>query len=294
MTQGQFGFHPNAYFMPPIKKIIRDVIDLHAAVHADQRRRDAHGEGASATSGTSGKARLKALLHGATDGNKRVRALDGVDKEARRQAILDAAERLFTERHDLANVADVAEAAGLAKGTVYLYFQTKEEIYLALHARHVEHFFSTLIERLSRSAPFQYAEMHALVKAHLLDVPAYMPLGACCMGFAENAVPLNAAMQFQMQMTTWLVTAGAGLERHFPKLAPSEGVRLLKHSYALMIGLYSLRGEKSATDPKCPQLPGMGTYQEEASLALTRYWAQVTGIPESTLTTQTTHTTPTL
>jgi len=201
--------------MPPIKKIIRDVIDLHAAVHADQRRRDADG--------TSGKARLKALLHGSIDGNKRVRALDGVDKEARRQAILDAAERLFTERHDLANVADVAEAAGLAKGTVYLYFQTKEEIYFALHARQVEHFFSTLIEQLNRNAPFLYAEMHALAKAHLLDAPTYMPLGACCMGFAENAVPLTAAMQFQMQMTTWLVTAGAGLERHFPKLAPSEG-----------------------------------------------------------------------
>lgn len=307
--------------MPPIKKIIRKVIDLHAAVHADHHRRrdaqqvqhvqhvqhardaqhasDASGDDASASHEASGKARIKALLHGSIDGSKRVRALDGVDKEARRQAILDAAERLFTERHDLANVADVAEAAGLAKGTVYLYFETKEEIYLALHARHVEHFFSTLIERLSNNAPFFYAEMHALAKAHLLDAPSYMPLGACCMGFAANAVPLAAAMQFQMQMTTWLVTAGAGLERHFPKLAPTEGVRLLKHSYALMIGLYSLRGEKSATDPKCPQLPGMGTYQEEASLALTRYWAQVTGISEATLTTQTTqtpqtpHTTPT-
>ncbi len=266
--------------MPPIKKIIRDVIDLHAAVHADHRRREADG--------TSGKARLKALLRGSTEGSRRVRALDGEHKEARRQAILDAAERLFTDRHDLANVADVAEAAGLAKGTVYLYFQTKEEIYLALHARHVEHFFITLIERLNGSEPFFFDQMHSLAKEHLLEAPTYMPLGACCIGFAANAVPLAAAMQFQMQMSTWLVTAGYGLERHFPKLTPGEGVRLLKHSYALMIGLYSLRGEKSATDPKCPQLPGMGTYQEEASLALTRYWAHVTGIPEQTLNTQTT------
>ena len=270
--------------MPPIKKIIRDVIDLHAAVHADQRRRDADG--------TSGKARLKALLRASSDGSKRVRALDGEDKEARRQAILDAAQRLFAERHRLANVADVAEAAGLAKGTVYLYFQSKEEIYLSLHARNVENFFSTLIARLNSTAPFFFAELHALAKAHLLDAPTYMPLGACCMGFSANALPMAAAMQFQMQMTTWLVTAGAGLERHFPKLAPSEGVRLLKHSYALMIGLYSLRSEKGVADPKCPQLPGIGSYQDEASLALTRYWAHVTGVPEQTLTTSKTHTPP--
>lgn len=264
--------------MPPIKKIIRDVLDLHAAAHADYRRRDADG--------TSGKARLKALLHGSGDGSKRVRALDGEDKEARRQAILDAAERLFNERQDLANVADVAETAGLAKGTVYLYFQSKEEIYLALHARHVEHFFSTLIERLNDSKPFLFDEMHSLAKEHLLDAPTYMPLGACCIGFAADAVPLNAAMQFQTQMTAWLTTAGAGLERHFKRLAPGDGVRLLQHSYALMIGLYSLMRGGNSSDAKCPVLPGMGTYKDEASLALTRYWAHVTGSADATLTTK--------
>lgn len=221
-------------------------------------------------------------------GKSRVRALDVDDKEARRQAILDAAERLFGERHELANVADVAEAAGLAKGTVYLYFQTKEEMYLALHLRHVEHFFTTLIARLGSAQPFRFNEMMTLADEHLLSAPTYMPLGACCIGFAGDAVPLEAALQFQTRMTQWLMAAGEGLERHFTKLAPGEGVRLLKHSYAMMIGLYSLLRTENNNDPKCPRLPGMGTYQEEASLALTRYWAHVAGIPDTTIATVTT------
>ncbi len=275
--------------MPPIKKIILDAIEAHHARHATEGPQRA---------GRAVKNSLKSMIKSAhelhhaqrsPDASKRVRALDGDDKEARRQTILDAAERLFAEHHELANVADVATSAGLAKGTVYLYFQTKEEIYLALHMRHVEHFFTTLIARMNSGQPFLFPEMIALAGEHLLNAPTYMPLGAVCMGFGGDAVPLEAAKNFQMNMTTWLLTAGEGLERHFTKLAPGEGVRLLKHSYAMMIGLYGLMRGELSKDPKCPILPGMGTYQEEASLALTRYWAHVAGIADTTDTTQIRH-----
>jgi len=282
--------------MPPIKKITLDAIEAHHARHATEAQQ--HARRAVKSSIKSMVKSADDLHHAhrspdaskrASESNKRVRALDGDDKEARRQTILDAAERLFAERHDLANVADVAESAGLAKGTVYLYFQTKEEIYLALHLRHVEHFFTTLIARMNSGQPFLFPEMIALAGEHLLNAPTYMPLGAVCMGFGGDAVPLDAAKNFQANMTHWLLTAGEGLERHFTKLAPGEGVRLLKHSYAMMIGLYGLMRGEQTHDPKCPILPGMGTYQEEASLALTRYWAHVAGIPDTTDTTQIEH-----
>ncbi len=275
--------------MPPIKKILLDAIDAHHARHATEAQQVARRAEKSSIKSMIKSAQDLHHAHRSADASKRVRALDGDDKEARRQTILDAAERLFTDRHDLANVADVAAAAGLAKGTVYLYFQTKEEVYLALHLRQVEHFFTTLISRMTTGSPFLFPEMMGLAEEHLLNAPTYMPLGAVCIGFSGNAVPIEAAKDFQVNMTHWLLTAGVGLERHFTKLAPGEGVRLLKHSYAMMIGLYSLmRGEQS-NDPKCPMLPGMGTYQEEASLALTRYWAHVAGIPDTTDTTQIEH-----
>lgn len=51
----------------------------------------------------------------------------------RRQDILEAAIRVFAERgYYTANVSDVAHAAGVAQGTIYLYFKSKEELLRAI------------------------------------------------------------------------------------------------------------------------------------------------------------------
>ena len=49
-------------------------------------------------------------------------------------------------------MADVADEAGLAKGTVYLYFPSKEELLLAVHERNIDGFFRALIARLASDA----------------------------------------------------------------------------------------------------------------------------------------------
>ncbi|HEV3451742.1 MAG TPA: TetR/AcrR family transcriptional regulator [Acidimicrobiia bacterium] len=66
--------------------------------------------------------------------------------EARRDELLDAAQRLFT-RHGLAqtSVADIAAEAGVAKGSVYRYFESKEALLSALKDR----FFERMMERVT-------------------------------------------------------------------------------------------------------------------------------------------------
>ena len=72
----------------------------------------------------------------------RQRAIQAEHKQERHDAILDAALRLLLRSPDrVVNVADVAREAGLAKGTVYLYFPGKEELLLALHERNMHAFF---------------------------------------------------------------------------------------------------------------------------------------------------------
>ena len=56
--------------------------------------------------------------------------------DERRQEILGAALRLFHDRgFDATTVQDIARAAGVAAGTVYLYFPSKEHVLLGLHDR---------------------------------------------------------------------------------------------------------------------------------------------------------------
>jgi len=55
------------------------------------------------------------------------------EKVARRAAILDAARHVFFSKGlPAATVDEIAQRAELSKGTLYLYFRTKEEIYISL------------------------------------------------------------------------------------------------------------------------------------------------------------------
>ena len=55
------------------------------------------------------------------------------EKQARQDAILEAAREVFFARGlDQTTIDDVAEQAEVSKGTIYLYFQSKEELYISV------------------------------------------------------------------------------------------------------------------------------------------------------------------
>src|SRR5260370_20196753 len=63
----------------------------------------------------------------------RERARKAEDKELRRRAIIDAARAVFAERGLTGfAMAEVAARAGVVKGTLYLYWPTREELLLAV------------------------------------------------------------------------------------------------------------------------------------------------------------------
>lgn len=169
------------------------------------------------------------------------RAMADADKEERRNAILDAAEALFLQHPErMASVAEVADTAGVAKGTVYLYFPSKEEMLLALHERHVSAFFAELMAVLEAPGTLDFDAVFAVPRKHILRGPSYLPLTSRCFGLMDREIPMARALEFKVSTGHLLAAAGAMLERHFPALAPGDGVALLCNSYGLMVGLWQL------------------------------------------------------
>lgn len=64
--------------------------------------------------------------------NQRARSAE--QKELRRQAVLEAAEAYFLDvGYEAFSMAQLARKAGVVKGTLYLYFKSREELFLTLY-----------------------------------------------------------------------------------------------------------------------------------------------------------------
>jgi AcrR family transcriptional regulator len=195
-------------------------------------------------------------------------------RETRKNLLLDAAVSLWLQHPErIPSVAEVAHEAGLAKGTVYLYFKSKEDLLLAVHERHVQVFFAALIARASDPRPMSFDDMMRLTNEHIISVSTFLPLATLVGGLLHKGVSAEAAEAYEHGVAEQLKTAGGLLIRHFPLPDAVSGVRLLMRSYALILGLWQLVGSK---EPMCTSeevvamlLPD---YRSELDAALRALW----------------------
>jgi AcrR family transcriptional regulator len=83
------------------------------------------------------------------------------EKEQRREDILDAAQRVFFQKGlAAATMDDIAETAELSKGTLYLYYKSKEDLYLTVMMRGMQ----LLYDVFSEVADGAYAPARMLTR----------------------------------------------------------------------------------------------------------------------------------
>jgi AcrR family transcriptional regulator len=172
----------------------------------------------------------------------RARATREEERLERRNEILAAAEKLFSERPDgLASMDELAAAAGVAKGTLYLYFPSKEEVLVELHERYMNEFFDRLHAALEAQAAFTIDDLLELTRSEILEHPVRLSLASLVVGLTERSIPAESALRFKMALGKRLLDTGEALGKAFG-IEPENCTRLLNVSYGLVLGLWQLKG----------------------------------------------------
>lgn len=161
------------------------------------------------------------------------------DKEARRRQLLEAALGLYeATSYDEVKMADVAERAGLAKGTVFLYFPTKEALFLALLEELLFAWFERLEEVLQQAeGRWTGARLAQAVADSLEGQESLTRLLARLQTVLEQNVEVEQVRAFKERLLVAVGRAGALVEQRLPFLEPGEGGRFLLHVHALVTGL---------------------------------------------------------
>lgn len=175
----------------------------------------------------------------------RSRAVSPTQKESRRAAILRAAADLFQNApYDQILMQQIADRAGLAKGTLFLYFDSKEHLFLALTVETLQRWLTDLCADLRAAAPpLMTLAFTRVVERSLRRQPAAggQPLLLRLLSLhphrlAEALTP-NTVNDLTDPLRSSIDTAAELIEHSLPYLQPGQGEMIVRRTLAFLIGL---------------------------------------------------------
>lgn len=169
------------------------------------------------------------------------RARGPLAKAARRAQLLAAAARRFDQvGFEATTMAEVAAAAGVSKGATYLYFPSKESLFLRLLLIDLSDWSAEAIEKLDRTRSRSSRGVARVLAGSLAARPRLPALLTLLAPVLEARSDAESVVEFERKLLERLGPLAARLEERLPDLRPGEGIRLLLRLRALAIGLAPL------------------------------------------------------
>ena len=168
----------------------------------------------------------------------RLRATSKEERRAKRSRILAAARDLF-ENWSFQDISmqRIAGTSGSAKGTVYLYFATKEELFLALFDLAVEKWIEGLLAHFNESAEvLPSAEIAGLVASTLTAQPTLIRLFTLRNRCLNGDIRPEAAAAHKNNHRQLISRLAAALDRR-TALSPEQATRWLLRTEVILTGL---------------------------------------------------------
>lgn len=206
-----------------------------------------------------------------------LRARDAEQKLQRKQSLLNAGWELFLAGDgQLPSVAQIATRAGVAKGTFYIYFKTKEELFLELVTQAMDELFNKLMHYLQQDDISVTGCIDTFINAVNREAPI-IRLGPMVTGVLEKNTAPEILLQFKRRLLTHLQQCGDRLGQCFPSISNRNAARTLLRSYAIVLGVAQI--QPSAQSPHARQESELDdirlTLQGDARPIIELLWSQI-------------------
>lgn len=211
-------------------------------------------------------------------------------KQARAQAILEKAkEMLLTTSYEQIKMADLAKSLGLSNGTLYVYFPSKEALFLQLLWQEFEDRMKCLERQASLCPLRSFADLQDLILRALdrlmQDRPLFIYLETMRIMVLESSLRCDAFRpereRLKMRLDGWVDQLAAG-----GVLSRAQLQEIFRTAVALLAGFY-LRGRVwrlaggAAPSPEAMRndvLTGMRCYLEGYALHLQPQAGKLKGV----------------
>lgn len=143
------------------------------------------------------------------------------DREHRRREILDAARSFFEQKgYEATTMAEIAQAAHLAVGTLYKFFKDKRDLYQTLVAETMEDFERQLTAALREPPDDEIAQLHRYIDLgaelfvkHLPIIRVYFSETGAAFLFATAGLEDEAFLSYRRIVAAVEETFRAGIEK---------------------------------------------------------------------------------
>jgi len=170
------------------------------------------------------------------------RAISEKDKQKKKEKILKTAWNLFKKADGkLPTVAVIAQKSGLSKGTVYLYFRTKEEIFLQLYLNKLQEWHESVADNIEKcSGKISEVEFAEIITDYVIKNPLLLKLGSLVRGVLEEKTKDEVIVETRMQIAHLLECCGQLTCQNFPGVTLDQAVKIHLRIYALIFGLWQI------------------------------------------------------
>jgi len=203
------------------------------------------------------------------------RARQPKQKEQRRDTILAAALDLYVRGNgQLPKVETIAREVNLAKGTAYIYFSSKEEIYLTLLEQNITAWLSNIQRELRRAQVEPIDPLDKLLRAlqsWSTEQPHLWTLSALGQSVLEPAIDGKVLLAYRTRLAQQFRQTAEKIQSFLGGSATASALPVLLKTYASAIGIWQFSQTPAALS-RVQQSASGGNLQLRFDESATQVW----------------------